>query len=227
MSAPSKHRDRQFFLARGVFGLAALILVGLVVFIAVRSGGSASADENPVIVQPSADLQAAESTTVPLEASSAPGAVVPSVAPSASASASVSPTPSKPASAGPSKSSASPKPSKTSASPKPSASKSPEPPASVDLSVNCKTTSWNGGFITSVTVRNNGDQSHNFQVTIKYSANVRITSGPWNSSAVNSSGTQIGLRGNRPVDAHGAVMIGFQGDGSGSQGGCSVAVTAG
>ncbi|MCW2136536.1 cellulose binding domain-containing protein [Actinoplanes cyaneus] len=229
MSANSKHRDRQFFIARGVFGLAGAILVALVVFIAVRAGGTASAGESPTIVQPSADLQAAESTTVPLPPESAPGTTAPSVSPSAPASA--SPSPSKSVSASPSKSSVSPKPSKSSASPKPSVTKTTPPPPPVDeLSANCSTNSWNNGFITTVRVTNKGSQAHRFTVTVSYSSSAKVVSGPWsNARTTNGNGGALSFEGNAPLAAGSSTMFGFQGSGTNNvkQSGCSVAVVGG
>lgn len=230
MSAPSKHRDRQFFLARGVFGLAAIILVGLVVFIAVRAGGDASASETPVIVQPSANLQAAESTTVPLESASTPATAASSVSPSASAS--TSPSASASASPTPSKSSASPKPSKTSSSPKPS--KTTTPPAVNDLSVSCSATAWGKAFITNVKVTNHGSAAHNFVVTVSFPSSAGVTSlqgNPWNAQPSSVSNNQVVLKGNGPVAGGGSVSPGFIANkntgGDIKLAGCSVAAAAG
>lgn len=232
MSIKSKHRDRQFFIARGVFGLAALILIALVVFIAVRAGDTASADETVVMVQPSADLRAAESTIVPLPAKSEPASSAPPVSPSASASASASSSPS--ASATPSKSSSSPKPSKSSSSPKPSVTKTTTPPPSVVLAVSCSTNSWGSGFITNVTVNNRGTKAGNYSVSVGYSPNAKIVSGPWsNARATTSSGGQLVFKGNESIAAGGSATFAFQGGRVDRQGadvrqtGCSVAVAAG
>ncbi|BCY05856.1 cellulose binding domain-containing protein [Actinoplanes sp. L3-i22] len=227
MSSQSKHRDRQFFLARGVFGLAAAILVGLVVFIAVRAGGSASAADDAVMVQPSADLRAVESTVVPATGTTPPASPSAPVASSASPSASVS--------ASPSKSSSSPKPSKSSSSPKPSVTKTTKAPVVVKLTVGCSTNKWNGGFVSSVTVQNTGSQPQNYDVTVTYSENVRLVSGPWsNAHAAGGSGTRLTFRGNSAVAPGGSTTFMFQGGPSDShsqarvdQKGCTVGLAAG
>ncbi|WP_436523421.1 cellulose binding domain-containing protein [Actinoplanes sp. HUAS TT8] len=235
MSAQSKHRDRQFFLARGVFGLAAAILVGLVVFIAVRAGGDASASENPVIVQPSANLQAAESTTAPLPSETTPAPDVSSapISPSASASKSPSSSPSASASSSPtpSKSSSSPKPSKTSSSPKPSKT---TPPVVNDLSATCSVSSWGRSFLVNVKVTNRGSQAHNFEVTVSFPDSAKVTGlqgNPWNAQATSVSSSRVVLRGSAAVGGGGTANPGFIGnkksDGDFSPTGCSVAVVGG
>ncbi len=225
MSANSKHRDRQFYLARGVFGLAALILIGLVAWVAVRAGGPAAAGETPVLVQPSADLQAVESTVVPLPAKSDSPSPSPSASPSASAS----------ASATPSKSSASPKPSKSSSSPKPSASRTTTPPPAIELAATCSTNSWGGGFITTVKVTNKSTKASNFSVSVSYSAGAKVVSGPWsNAKATTTSGSQLRFKGNSALNGGATTTFAFQGENSDrnnrgniNQTGCSVAVAAG
>jgi hypothetical protein len=201
----SKHRDRQFFIARSVFGLAAAVLVSLVVWIAVRAGGPAAADEQPVIVQPSAGLRAAESTTVPPLAESpvATTSPSPSRSRSASPSASVSPSASSSPSASPSSSRSSPrpKPSRTSAS----------PPAPQDLSATyASNTSWDSGFIATVQITNSGSQAHEFTVTLTFPAGSGVSvRGAWNATA-GVSGNQVTLHGNS-VAAGRTVTVGFQG----------------
>ncbi|WIM97398.1 cellulose binding domain-containing protein [Actinoplanes oblitus] len=203
----SKHRDRQFFIARSVFGLAAAFLVGLVVWIAVRAGGPAEADDTPVIVQPSADLRAAESTTAPL-LSAPPSAATPArhASPSASVSPSVSPSASASPSASPSKSSASPSPSK---SPKPSPSKTTvSPPAPQDLSATYSTvSSWDRAFVASVQITNRGSQAHDLSLTLTYPAGVSL-GGTWNARG-SSSGSTITL-GGVSVPPGRTITVGFQ-----------------
>ncbi|GIF12557.1 cellulose binding domain-containing protein [Actinoplanes teichomyceticus] len=213
----SKHRDRQFFIARSVFGLIGAVLVGLVGWIAVRAGGPASADDTPVIVQPSADLRAVESTVAPLLTASAvaAGSPVPSASPSAPVSSSASPSASASTSASvsptPSRSSASPTPSTTSKSATPSPSRtSPAPTASNDLSATYATTaSWGDGFIATVKVVNNGSQAHDFTVTVSYPSGVGLNlRGAWNGSA-SASGNTVTIRGNS-LAAGQSVTVGFQ-----------------
>jgi hypothetical protein len=204
----SKHRDRQFFIARSVFGLSAAILVALVGWIAVRAGGPAEAGDQPVLLQPSADLRAAESTTAPLLSASP----VTTGSPTASRSASPSPSASASASATPSKSSASPSPSKTSKSPKPSPSRtsSPPPPPN-DLNATYATgSSWDSGFIATVQIANTGSQARDFTVTLTYPSGSGVSvRGTWNVSA-SVSGNQVTLHGNS-VAAGRTVTVGFQG----------------
>ncbi|KUL36738.1 cellulose binding domain-containing protein [Actinoplanes awajinensis] len=208
----SKHRDRQFFIARSVFGLAAAFLVGLVMWIAIRAGGPASADENPVMVQPSAGLRAAESTTLPL-VTGPPSAVASpssSVSVSPSASPSTSPSASAAASATPSKS-ASPTPSKTSKSASPTPARtSPSPAAPKDLSATYGTSaSWADGFIATVKVTNTGTTAHDFTVTLSYPSGAGVSvRGAWNGSA-SGSGNQITLRGNSLAPGR-SITVGFQ-----------------
>ncbi|GAA4598101.1 hypothetical protein BJY16_002587 [Actinoplanes octamycinicus] len=197
----SKHRDRQFFIARSVLGLAAAVLVGLVGFIAVRAGGPAEADDTPVIVQPSANLRAAESTTAPRLSGSPVATATPSrpVSPSASASSSASP----------SKSSASPAPSKTSKSPKPSPSRTTvPPPAPQDLSVTYSTvSSWDRAFVASLQITNKGTQAHEATITLTYPSPVSI-GGTWNARGT-SSGNTITLSGIQ-VGPGRSITVGFQ-----------------
>ncbi|GIF07126.1 cellulose binding domain-containing protein [Actinoplanes siamensis] len=206
----SKHRDRQFFIARGVFGLAGAILVALVVFIAVHAGGGAEPSRDAVLVQPSADLRAAaESSALPLVPESTTASVPASVpgSPSASPSASAS------ASATPSKTSASPKPSKTSASPKPSVTKTTTAPAAKDLDVTYSTSAnWNNGFIAALKVTNSGSQPHDFSITLSYPSGSGLAiRGAWNASA-SVNGNQIVVRGRSPLAGNSSITVGFQSD---------------
>jgi hypothetical protein len=219
-------RDRQFLIARGVFGLAGAILVALVVFVVVKAGGSSAPASagGPVLVQPSADLQAAESTVAP-PTSEPPSPSLPT-SPSASVSTSTSPSPSK--------SSASPKPSKSSRSPKPSTSRTTTPPASISLAATCSINSWGTGFIAGAEVTNKGSQARNFTVTLAFSTSVKITGGPWNARAATASGTKIVIASNAALGGGGGnTRIGFQGEKTGRSSddvkltGCSVAAAAG
>ncbi|AEV81980.1 DNA-directed RNA polymerase II subunit RPB1 [Actinoplanes sp. SE50] len=218
MSTNPPHRDRQFFIARGVFGLAGAILISLVAWIALRAGGSsASAADTPLLVQPSTGLRAAESTVVPSATGTAPVSSGPAVA---ATSPSASPSPSR--------TSASPKPSKTSASPKPSVTRTTTPPVSRDLSLSCGINAWNGGFVANATVTNNGSQAHSFRVTFTFSGSVRVLNNPWNSRATSTSGQTITLVGSSALAPHSNVMVGFSGSADDPRRlrvGCSVAVT--
>jgi cytoskeletal protein RodZ len=105
-----KHADQKLTPARLILGFAAAVLVLLVGWIVIRSGGSAAgAESDPQLIQPSAaDLQAVENH-IPLDEALATATAAPSV------SSSVSPSTS--ASASPSAGSASPSAGRSSATP--------------------------------------------------------------------------------------------------------------
>jgi hypothetical protein len=202
----AKHASRQFILARLVLGSAAAVLVALVVWIAVVAGGSGSSG-TPLLVQPSAALQAAGASLPAAEPSTEAVSVPPSPTPSASASSSASPSPSASKSASPSASaSAKPKPSKT-PSRTPSASLSPTTTMAVSYSTSA---AWRDGFIAAVKVVNNGSAAREWSVTLTYPSNADVeVRGGWNAS-VSASGGTVTLRGNSLAPGA-SITAGFQG----------------
>ncbi|GAA4924189.1 cellulose binding domain-containing protein [Actinoplanes utahensis] len=205
----AKHAERQFIIARTVFGSAAALLLGLVGWVAIRSGGGPEdGSGQPLLVQPTTTLQAAEGV---LPAVAAPPVESFRVTPSASSS----PTPS------PSKSSPSPSPSKSSPTPsqstgKPSLSVSSSPsrtspsPVAEPLAVTYSTSaSWRDGFIAAVRVVNNGTSARDWTVTVTYPGSADIdVRGTWN-AAVSRSGDTVTLRG-KSLAAGASVTAGFQ-----------------
>ncbi|MEU4694347.1 cellulose binding domain-containing protein [Actinoplanes sp. NPDC023714] len=247
----SKHADQKLTPARLILGFAAAVLVVLVGWIVIRSGGSSAAAEGePLLVQPSAaDLQAVENhipldealataTASPGVSSSASPSVSVSVSPSASASASASPgpsasrSPSAPASAAPtSPAVSSPIPEKTTTkapeSPKPTRTTAapPPPPPADNFEVTYSTTAqWWGGFIAGVRIENVSSESRDYTVTISYpsGSDIRVY-GAWNTRA-SGSGDQVTLTGT--VRGGGSISAGFQGGKNGDRSvkspGCSV-----
>ncbi|MFC4070719.1 cellulose binding domain-containing protein [Actinoplanes subglobosus] len=200
----AKHATRQFILARLVLGSAAAVLLALVVWVAVVAGGSGS-NGDPLMVQPTAALQAAGGSLP----AAAPSTESVSVPPSVSVSASPSPTPS--ASRSPS-ASAKPKPSKSaSRTPSASPSRTTPPPAPDVFAVSYATSAtWRDGFIAAVSVVNNGGTARDWSVTLTYpsSAGVEVRGG-WNAT-VTMSGDTVTLRG-RGLAAGASVTAGFQG----------------
>jgi hypothetical protein len=219
----SKHSARQFTTARLVLSSAAAILVLLVGWIAFRAGGPAAADE-PLIVQPSANLQALDASLPPLvEATAVPAPVVsPSASPSPSArSASSSPSPSPSASASRKpKKSPQPSTSPTKAAPSPS----PSPAGGLEVTYS-NSASWRDGFIAAVRVVNNGSTARDFTVTISYPSgtDLRIR-GDWNGTA-GADGNRVTLRGNSLAPGT-SINAGFQAakddDDSSRPSGCTV-----
>jgi hypothetical protein len=205
----AKHASRQFILARLVLGSAAAVLVALVVWIAVVAGGSGGSG-TPLLVQPSAALQAAGESLPAVEPSTEAATVTPSPTPSASlsssASSSSSPSPSASVS---SSASAKPKPSK---SPSRAPAKSPSPsPAASTLAVTYSTSAaWRDGFIAAVRVVNNGSAAQEWTVTLTYpsSADVEVRGG-WNAS-VSAGGGTVTIRGNSLAPGA-SITAGFQG----------------
>ncbi|WP_433793554.1 cellulose binding domain-containing protein [Actinoplanes sp. CA-252034] len=217
----AKHAIRQFILARLVLGSAAAVLVALVVWVAVVAGGSGSTGE-PLMVQPTADLQAAQGSLPAVAPSTESVPVAPSLDPSAPGSASPSPSASRSPSA-----SAKPKPSK-SVSRTPSASpsrSSPSPAPDVFTASYATSATWREGFIAAVSVVNNSATAREWSVTLTYpsSADVEVRGG-WNAT-VSTSGDTITLRG-RSLAPGASITAGFQGSKGGSATGkptsCSV-----
>ncbi|WP_045743272.1 cellulose binding domain-containing protein [Actinoplanes rectilineatus] len=207
----SKHATRRFILARIVFGSGAAVLLALVGWVAIRAGGPAKADDEPLLVQPSvvAEAQAAALTPpAPVPASPTVSASV-SVSPSVSASATPSKTSASPSgSATPSATSASAKPSKTTAAASPTPSKTTVAPAD-DLSVSySNSASWRDGFIASIKVTNTG-AAKDFTINLSYpsDAGVRVRGGGWNVSVSGDDG-RVTLTGS--VNAGATVNVGFQ-----------------
>ncbi|MEU4624264.1 cellulose binding domain-containing protein [Actinoplanes sp. NPDC023801] len=201
----AKHAVRQFILARLVLGSAAAVLAALVVWVAVVAGGSAGAGE-PLLVQPSAALQAA-GDPLPATTPSTESAPVPSSpTPSASVSSSASQSPSASASFSPS---AKPKPSKT-PSRTPSTRPSPSPAANTLAVTYATSAAWRDGFIAAVKVVNNGSAAREWTVTLTYpsSADVEVRGG-WNAT-VSASGDTVTIRGNS-LAAGASITAGFQG----------------
>ncbi|MBW6432414.1 cellulose-binding domain-containing protein [Actinoplanes hulinensis] len=210
----SKHAARQFILARSVLGLAAAVLLALVGWIAFRSGGSADPGD-PLLVLPTADLQAAEGSlpaSSPVTESS-PVSTAPSPSPSVSRSASASPSASASLSPSPSRSaatSAKPSPSKSTGRPSPSPSRTSSSPAAADLSVTYSTSaSWRDGFIAALRVTNNGTSARDWTVTLSYPSGSGIElRGAWNATA-GISGNTVTLRG-KSLAGGSSVSVGFQ-----------------
>lgn len=198
----AKHSARQFILARLVLGSAAAVLLALVGWIAVRVGGGPGGSGDPILVQPTAALQAAgaslpapsiESASSP--SPSAPASVSASPAPSRSASASVRPTPSKSAGRTPSAS-----PSKT----------SPTPVAAALTVTYTTSASWRDGFIAAVSVVNNGTSASEWSVTLTYPSSADVEArAAWNAS-INASGDSVTLSG-RSLAPGSSITAGFQG----------------
>lgn len=212
----AKHAERQFIIARTVFGSAAALLLALVGWVAFRSGGGPDGGSgDPLLIQPTTTLQAVGDT---LPTSAAPPVESARVSPSISAPASSSPTPSastsSSASPSPSKSSASPTPSKTTGRPSPSVAASPSrttaAPAVDTLAVTYSTSaSWRDGFIAAVKVVNNGTTARDWTVTLSYPGSADIdVRGAWNAS-VDHSGDTVTLRG-RSLAPGSSVTAGFQ-----------------
>ncbi|MBB4748739.1 cellulose binding domain-containing protein [Actinoplanes lobatus] len=209
----SKHAARQFILARSVLGLAAAVLLALVGWIAFRSGGSAEPGD-PLLVLPTADLQAAEGSlpaTSPATESSPVSSASPSPSVSRSASASpsvsvsVSPSPSRSAST-----SAKPSPSKSTGRPSPSPSRTSSSPAAADLSVTYSTSaSWRDGFIAALRVTNNGTSARDWTITLSYPSGSGLElRGAWNATA-SLSGNTVTLSG-KSLAGGSSVSVGFQ-----------------
>ncbi|WP_328465440.1 cellulose-binding domain-containing protein [Actinoplanes sp. NBC_00393] len=215
----SKHSARQFTTARLVLSSAAAILVLLVGWIAFRAGGPAAADE-PLIVQPSANLQALDASLPPVvEATTVPSpAASPSVSPSPSAR-SASPSPSPSASRKPKKS---PQPSISPSKAAPSPAPSPAGGLEVTYS---NSASWRDGFIAAVRVVNNGSTARDFTITISYPSgtDLRIR-GDWNGTA-GADDNRVTLRGNSLAPGA-SINTGFQAakddDDSSRPSGCTV-----
>ncbi|GIE79384.1 hypothetical protein Aph02nite_53340 [Actinoplanes philippinensis] len=222
----AKHATRQFILARLVLGSAAAVLLALVVWVAVVAGGSGGKGE-PLMVQPSAALQAAGGS-LPATPSTESVPAGPSVTPSGSGSA--SPSASASASRSPSASpsaSGKPKPSKSvSRTPSASPSRSTAPPPPDVFSASYATSAtWRDGFIAAVTVVNKSGAAADWSVTLTYPSGAGVVArGAWNAT-VSSSGDTITLRG-RSLPAGASITAGFQGAKSGSATGkpssCSV-----
>ncbi|WP_204296214.1 cellulose binding domain-containing protein [Actinoplanes campanulatus] len=212
----SKHAARQFILARSVLGLAAAVLLALVGWIAFRSGGSAEPGD-PLLVLPTADLQAVEgslpASSPATESSPVSSAPSPSPSPSVSRSASASPSASASLSPSPSRSpstSAKPSPSKSTGRPSPSPSRTSSSPAAADLSVTYSTSaSWRDGFIAALRVTNNGTSARDWTVTLSYPSGSGIElRGAWNATA-SISGNTVTLRG-KSLAGGSSVSVGFQ-----------------
>lgn len=207
----AKHAIRQFILARLVLGSAAAVLVALVIWVAVVAGGSGS-DGEPLMVQPTANLQAAQGSLPATAPSTESATVTPSVAPSTSASASASPSTS--ASSSPSVSaSGKPKPSKSvsrTPSASPSRSASPSPTPDVFTATYSTSANWREGFIAAIRIVNNDASTRDWSVTITYpsSADVEVR-GAWNAT-VSVSGDTVTLRGKSLAGGQ-SITAGFQG----------------
>lgn len=207
----SKHAARQFLLARLVLGSAATVLAVLVGWIAVRVGGGPDGVGDPILVQPTASLQAVDGPLPTPSASLESTSLTPS--PAAPVSSSPSPTlsPSRTAPASPS-ATTKPTPSK-SASRTPSASPSRNSPSptvgSLDVTYTTSGT-WREGFIASVRVVNNGSTARDWTVALTYpsSADVEVRGG-WN-AAVSASGDTVTLNG-RSLAPGASITAGFQG----------------
>ncbi len=215
-----KHAVRQFTPARLVLGSAAAILVILVGWVVVRSGGGPAVAESPRLVQPtevSDALQAVEASLPPTtEALTASPSASPSGTPSASASASATPsaTPSRSASASPTASVSvkpSPAPSKTTNRPSPTPSRtttSPAPANVLSVTYNSGAT-WRDGFIAGVKVVNTGTAPRDFSVTLTYPAGSDIwIRSSWNAS-VDADDNRVTIRGTG-LAAGASVNAGFQ-----------------
>jgi hypothetical protein len=207
----AKHAIRQFILARLVLGSAATILLALVVWVAVVAGGSGGSGD-PLLVQPTADLQAAAGS-LPAAAPSAESATVtPSVTPSAGAAGSASPSPSAPASASASPS-VKPRPSKSASrtpSASPSRAASPTPTPDVFAATYSTSANWRDGFIAAVRIVNNGSTARDWSVTLTYPSSAGIeVRGAWNATA-GVSGNTVTLRG-KSLAGGGSITVGFQG----------------
>jgi hypothetical protein len=201
----AKHASRQFILARLVLGSAAAVLLALVAWIAVVAGGSGDSGK-PLLVQPSAALQAAGESLPAAEPSTESVSVPPSLTPSASVSSSPSPSASASVSSSPS---ARPKPSR-SPSRTPGTSPSPSPAANT-LAVTYSTSAvWRDGFIAAVKVVNNGPAAREWTVTLTYpsKADVEVRGG-WNAT-VSASGGTVTIRGSS-LAGGASITAGFQG----------------
>jgi cellulase/cellobiase CelA1 len=207
----AKHAARQFILARLVLGSAAAVLLLLVGWIAVRVGGGSDGAGEPLLVQPTAALQAAAGASLPAPSTES---IVVTPSPSAPVSASASPSPSRSAPA-----SVKPSPSKSpSRTPSASPSRSTAAPAPVTLAVTYTTSaSWRDGFIAAVNVVNNGSTASEWSVTLTYPASADVEArAAWNAT-LNASGDSVTLSG-RALAPGSSITAGFQGsmDGGGA-----------
>lgn len=229
----SQHAERRLTPARLILGFAAAVLLALVGWIVIRSGdsGSAAAQGDPLIVQPSAaDLQPVENH-IPLDQPLTTASIPPGASLSPSASVSVSAPASRSASASPSasKSTGAPSPSVT-ATGTPAPAKSSQPPSSpqpekstaaqptrttsspqpVDVLVAsyANTAVWRDGFIGSVRVVNTGSSTRDFAVTVSFpsASDIRVW-GAWNGSA-SGDDNRVTVRGTLAAGA--SVTAGFQ-----------------
>jgi hypothetical protein len=207
----AKHAIRQFILARLVLGSAAAVLVALVIWVAVVAGGSGSKGE-PLMVQPTADLQAAAGSLPATAPSTESGAVTPSLTPPASASGSASPSPSTSVRASVS-ASASAKPSKSvsrTPSASPSRAASPTPTRDVFTVTYSTSATWRDGFIAAVRIVNNDTTARDWSVTLTYPSNADVeVRGAWNATA-GVSGNTVTLRGGSLAGGS-TITAGFQG----------------
>jgi cytoskeletal protein RodZ len=204
---PAKHTARSLGPARIFLSAAAAVLVMLVVWVAVRAVGPAEAARQPTVVLPS---------------SPSPALDAPSLSPVTSPSPSESPSPSR-SSARPTATSHPPLPEKTTKRAPTRTTPAPSAGYAVTVSVSA---SWDQGYVASVRVRNTGNATGSWKVTVSHAdlSNLRLV-GTWGSARGTQSGDNVVFTGG-PLAAGGSAGFGYQvsmsSRGNAHPSGCSV-----
>lgn len=205
---PAKHSARPFGPARIILSAAAAFLVLLVVWVAARAVGPADASRPPWVAAP--PLSSAPVTPEP-PASTSPSALVLITSPSASPTrttsrAKPSPTRTRRPSASPSRSSA--------------------PAARNDMTATVTVSaSWEQGYVAGVRIRNTGNTTRSWSVTVTHSRQQNLTlRNTWSASG-QQNGDSFTFTGG-PLAAGATVNFGYQaaknGRGDARPAGCTV-----